>query len=139
MTGTHNAYPVSGVPYAPIGSRWWLEFGGYDGTGEPWYRFEGWPLGQSLIVKVENDGGVAGDDENDCSFTYTLTDHDGNELATEVVPERPRYPLTTYIAAPTDSYGLALYRIGEGGAIGALVLLTAFEEIEDTGDCVEEA
>ncbi len=100
-----------------------------------WYIKSPVGYGQAFTVKLVNDGGDAGDDENDCTLTYTVKDLDGNVLLEEATPERKRYPKTTYIAATEDSYGWACYRIGEGGTPGALVLLDAIEEIEATEAC----
>lgn len=57
------------------------------------------------LVEIEWDGGVAGDSSTDCTFTYTLKDLEGNELATDISPETARYPNTTYLAAAATGAG----------------------------------
>ena len=82
-----------------------------------------------FAVKVTKDGGVAGDDATDCTWTYTVKDLFGNTLGTAVAPERARYSHVAYTYAPNDSYGLACYD-GE-----TLKLLVCFGEIETSGPC----
>ncbi len=94
-----------------------------------WYVKSPVGYGQAFTVKLTNVTGNAGDDENDCTFTYDVEDLDGNQLLEAATPERKRYPKIAYAPASEDSFGLACYRIGEGGTPGALVLLDAIEEI----------
>jgi hypothetical protein len=85
-----------------------------------------------FVVKVEKDGGVAGDDETDCSFTYTVKDIYGATLDTEVSPEQSRYPETAYLEAGADdqsAYGIAGY--DEDGNL----LLLSIDEIADSSEC----
>lgn len=82
-----------------------------------------------MVVKVYDHAGEHGTAAANCAITYTIKDMAGKTLETTLTPERPRYPLTTYIGAPDASYGLAIY------TGSAWVLLVAFEEIEDTSVC----
>jgi len=94
----------------------------------------------TFMVKVEKDGGNAGSAASgtiaavNCSFTYTVKDlADETTLGTEITPERPRYPGTTYLEAGSggrSDYGVAAY-----DADGDLILLHCEGEIEDTDTC----
>lgn len=81
------------------------------------------------IVTVEKDGGVAGSPSTNCTFTYTITDLAGTELATGLTPHRSRHADCIYTQAPNGSRGWAEW------VDGAWVLLVAFQEIENSGDC----
>ncbi len=83
-----------------------------------------------FIVKVQQDGGVAGDDATNCTFTYEVFDLTGDSLEAGVEPQMARYPLCTYTKAPDDSYGLAAYNEDD-----ELLLLIAFEEIAGESVC----
>lgn len=91
------------------------------------------PQDRVILCTVETDGGTAGDETTDCDFTYAVQ-VEGNEVATLATPLRPRYPLTTYIVAPSGSYGLGLWDYS--GESKEFKLLVAFGEIEDTQECV---
>ena len=70
-----------------------------------------------VIVSV--DGGVAGDESTDCSFTYEVDDINENKLGDSLTPQKPRAPLTTYL--PGTLYGWAFW------LNGTLILLDALE------------
>jgi len=58
-------------------------------------------------VLVTKDGGQAGDADTDCSFTYTVKDLAGVELATAVSPQCGRLPKTEYVESGADSPAVA--------------------------------
>lgn len=106
-----------------------------DSIGTPdgrrrWVMFAG--PSTPLLGKLTASAGAAGDEDNDCTFTYTLADLAGNQLATGLTPKRPRFPKTTYTAAPVDSYATYAH---DGTAF---VLLDAIEEWPQSHDCEEE-
>ncbi len=82
---------------------------------------------------VRQDGGVAGDDTTNCTFTYELLTFDNVTIATGKTPFRPRYPKTTYIKAPDFSVGRVEWFGAFGG--GQVELEDTLEEIEDTSAC----
>ena len=84
-------------------------------------------LGSLFAVLVTKDGGVAGDAATDCTFTYTVKDLLGAELATALSPLRPRFAHTEYVEPGADSPGIAWY-----DADGDLQLLEAVEEVPKT-------
>ncbi len=96
----------------------------------------GTPSSDLFIVPVKKDGGVAGDDTTDCTFTYSIYRLDDTELsdalAEALAPKRKRLPLTTYIAAADSTWGLATFR-GD-----AWSLLDVYEELPDTSVCNSE-
>jgi len=96
----------------------------------------GTPSADLFVVLVQNDGGVAGDDETDCSFTYSIFRLDDTELtnplAETLTPKRKRLPLTTYIAAPDSTWGLATFKAETWS------LLDVYEELPDTSVCESE-
>ena len=57
-------------------------------------------------VKVTKDGGSVGPP---CTFTYTVDDLDGNELATDITPQTTRMAAVTYALPAADSAGLAYW------------------------------
>jgi len=68
----------------------------------------------TFAVQVEKDGGVAGDADTstDCSYTYTVNDMDGNELATGITPQVARYGSAEYAYAGeggSSTYGVATW------------------------------
>lgn len=81
------------------------------------------------IVTVAKDGGVAGSASTTCTWTYTITDLAGTELATGLTPHRPRHTNVIYTQAPDGSRGWAEWVDDEW------VLLVAFQEIENSDDC----
>ena len=94
--------------------------------------------GVPFVVTVVKDGGSAGSDEEECSYTYTVTDMDGSELGTGITPQKPRYHYVAYWyagetrtapATATSTYGLACY---DGTT---LVLLVAYGEIAKDDAC----
>jgi len=101
------------------------------GTGEKWAVVKlGVPpdsLGDLFAVLVTKDGGVAGDAATDCTFTYTVKDLFGAELATALSPLRPRFANTEYVEPSADSPGIAWY-----DPQGDLRLLEAVEEVPKT-------
>lgn len=107
------------------------------GTGEKWavvrLGLPSDPLGGTFAVKVTKDGGDAGSEDADCTFTYTVKDLAGNELGTAMTPKRPRFTHVEYAQPATDSPGLAYY-----DDQGDLQLYEAVEEIPETDVCEEE-
>jgi hypothetical protein len=97
----------------------------------------GTPSPDLFIVLMQNDGGVAGDDATDCSFTYSIFRLDDTEmsdpLAEALVPKRKRLPLTTYIAAADSTWGLATFQNETWS------LLDVYEELPDTSVCETES
>ena len=89
------------------------------------------PSGSTVAFscKVGKDGGSAGDEDNTCTFTYTVKTLTGDELGTEISPQKKRVEKCIYNQPGNDSYGLACYD-GE-----TLVLLEAFEEYPDSKVC----
>ena len=95
------------------------------------------PSTSLALVLVVKDGGVAGDDITDCTFTYaihSISDQTlSDPLAEALSPKRRRLPKTTYIAAVDGSWGLAAFRNQTWS------LLDVYEELPDTAVCTEEA
>jgi len=60
-------------------------------------------------VLVTKDGGVAGDADTDCSFTYTVKDLAGVELGTALSPQSGRLPKTEYTEPGADSPAVAYF------------------------------
>ena len=85
-----------------------------------------------VLVKVTKDGGAAGSAVDSCTFTYTVKDLAGNQLATEQTPARPRMPLVAYLAGGED--GRTAYAMAARDGT-TLVLLYVLGEIPDAGDC----
>ena len=81
-------------------------------------------------VKVTKDGGSAGDEDNNCSWTYTVTSLEGDELATGVTPEKDRYAKCAYAEPGANSPGLAYWDTTD-----TLKLYEALDEIQDTNVC----
>jgi len=81
-------------------------------------------------VKVTKDGGVAGDENNNCTWTYTVTSTAGEELGMTVTPEKPRYPKCAYDQPAAGSPGLAFWHTDH-----TIKLYEALEEIPDTNVC----
>ena len=99
-------------------------------AGETWGFF--CPVPEFFRVWCVNDGGVAGDAANNCTFEYTIylwSDRTAKNqaLLTGVSPQRPRFPLTRYLT--TDSVGLAYY----DGSTPTLAYVIG--EIGDTAPC----
>ncbi len=85
-----------------------------------------------FAVFVFNDGGAAGDDTTDCTFTYEIRSIDNVTLATGLTPRQKRLPKLTYIAAPDFSIGYAAWG---GPFLPNFALEIVLEEVEDTRDC----
>jgi len=81
-------------------------------------------------VTVTEEGGAAGDADNDCAFTYTVTSLAGDELGTAKTPEKPRYDKCMYVQPTADSPGLAYW-----DSDNVIHLYEALEEIPDTTVC----
>jgi len=124
------------------------------GTGEKWALVKlsiptAEPEVGPFVVKVEMDGGYAGSESEDCSYTYTVKSLAGDVLGTQKTPEAARYPLTEYWYGGEDAdhsdYGLACYddeSSDSGSASGSddcLVLLVAYGEKAKVTDCEESA
>jgi hypothetical protein len=96
----------------------------------------GTPSSDLFIVKVKKDGGVAGDDTTDCTFTYSIHMLDAatltNPLAEGLTPKRKRLPKTTYIAGGDSTWGMATFK-NESWS-----LLDVYEELPDTSVCETE-
>lgn len=91
---------------------------------------------QVIVVRVQNDGGVAGDLSSSCTFTYAIWDNYANylvddPLATGLAPAQIRLPNTKYVAANDNSRGLAFYDT----EASLWRLLYCFRERPDVGDC----
>lgn len=81
-----------------------------------------------IPVSCTKDGGSAGDEDNDCSFTYTISPVFGSgTLDTDLTPKKDRYPKTTY--KQSGGYGLAVY------TDGSWELLIVYSEIPDPQTC----
>jgi len=73
-------------------------------------HFEAMAVGVIYGCKVFQNGGVAGDDATNCTFTYDMRLLDGvTVIATAQGVEYARYPLCTYTAADENTYGSFLY------------------------------
>jgi len=81
-------------------------------------------------VKVTKDGGSAGDEDNNCSWTYTVTSLGGDELGTEITPEKDRYPKCAYKEPGENSPGLAYWHTDD-----TLKLYEVLDEVPDTTVC----
>lgn len=81
-------------------------------------------------VKVTKDGGVAGDENNNCTWTYTVTSVYDVELGTAITPEKARYPKCTYDQPGAATPGLAYWHTDN-----TIKLYEALEEIPDTNVC----
>jgi hypothetical protein len=79
-----------------------------------------------LPVTCASDGGSAGDSDDRCSFTYTIEDLDGNELATDV----------EYVGRNANELG-AKFAADKGIALrsGGTWVLWWANETDDTGAC----
>lgn len=91
---------------------------------------------QVIVVRVENDGGSAGDLNGSCTFTYRIWDNYADyqvdpPLAEGLSPAQIRLPNTKYVAANANSRGLAFYDTDAG----VWRLLYCFRERPDVGDC----
>jgi len=88
------------------------------------------------MVRVEKDGGVAGDVSTTCSWTYTVSDLSGNEMDTKISPEHTRMPNMKYFEAGAggrSQFGLAQW------VSGFLILVHLPGEKEDTNACEESS
>jgi len=96
-----------------------------------WSFTLGYAIGFQCFVL--QDGGVAGDDTTDCTFTYELRTFDNITIATGEPLLQSRLPKTTYIKAPDFSLGYVGWfgRTGSGG----VELDFTLEEIEDVSVC----
>jgi len=83
------------------------------------------------LVLVTKDGGVAGDADNNCTYTYTVEYlDDSTTIATTQTPETPRYAKTAYYyAGENSSSRYALWHSAEAK------LLICFGEIAQTSVC----
>jgi len=99
-----------------------------------------------VVVKVKLAGGVAGDRNNDCTFTYdvwraatptsvltnpTAAQTTAFRIATAKTPVERPILRGVHIAAPTASFGQAVFDY----LTSAWVLLVAHAERLDTGPC----
>lgn len=102
-----------------------------------WVVMVGPADGEVFTVLVVNDGGQAGGESSNCTFTYTVKDLDGNTMkknadgddATGISPEYARLANIEYEPAGENSYGLAC-RDG-----GQLKLLACLAERPKTATC----
>lgn len=85
------------------------------GTGEKWaiVHLSGALPPMLFPVLITKDGGVAGSASADCSFTYTVKDLAGVELASGLSPECGRLTKTEYAEPSADSPAVA-YRDAAG-------------------------
>jgi len=145
------ALEINGNEYVPNDTLVRLYLKGYDEAHDKmWYGFSWVSVGSTFLVKVTVDGGAAGDDTTDCSFTYSCKRLKSEVIApptidTEVSPLRKRYPKITYSTPEPDSLGVATYLPSltnfedlHFGPAPVFKLLHVLEEIEDTDICVPE-
>ena len=85
-TGTENAQEAHGLKGVPVGTRVWMRFLGYDGSGNARYIFHALSYGTMIALDLTQTGGSAGDDTTQCSYTYTVATLGGINLATVVNP-----------------------------------------------------
>lgn len=99
------------------------------GTGVQWavVRIGVSLSGMVLPVLVTVDGGSAGGPTADCSFTYTVKDLKGNQLAAELTPQVPRLTNVEYLPPAENSPGLAYL-----DAAGAVKLYHVAGEVPKT-------
>jgi len=122
------------------------------GTGEKWALVKlsipaAEPEVGPFVVKVEMDGGYAGNESEDCSYTYTVKSLSGDVLGTQKTPEAARYPRTEYWYGGEDAahsdYGLACYDNESSDSVSdsddGLILLVAYGEKAKVTDCQESA
>ena len=86
-------------------------------------------VGLMEMVNVTEDGGSAGDQSTQCSFTYTVTDIYGNQLATGATPNKQRPSIGKMVS------GDGLVGSGYFTGAGAFVLHDANEVPSPTTDC----
>lgn len=98
------------------------------GTGTKWaiVRLGGGGGSGLFPVTVSQTGGSAGTDAAKCSFTYTATDLDGNQLGTVMSPTWARPALGAMVAATKG--------VGYYDAAGAFVLYQV-DEVPDVVSC----
>jgi len=90
-----------------------------------------------FLVECTVDGGVAGDDTTDCTFTYTVIEtNNGIEIATGATPDRRRLVKTTH---KTESSNGANDDISDAWAYfetdGSFVLVWPWNELPVTAVC----
>lgn len=90
--------------------------------------------GAMFAVLVTIDGGDAGSEEANCSWTYTVTDLRGRLLGLAKSPYKRRLPQTPYTETPTDTVGQAFYDV-----LGVLQLYDANETPQVEEPCDPEA
>ena len=83
-----------------------------------------------VTVTMDAGSGHAGDENTNCTYTYTVTSLAGDELGTAKTPEKPRYEKCTYKQPGAASPGLAYW-----DSDNVLHLYEALEEIPDTTEC----
>lgn len=92
------------------------------------------PLVEGLmLVKVEKDGGDAGDASTTCTFTYTVKTLGDDTLEEEVTPEQARYENCAYLEAGAGDR--SEYAIAAKNEDNDLILLWVPGEIPDTTAC----
>lgn len=125
IVGTLNATEINFL-VPDTGSVVLLTFAGYDG-GDGLYTFSIGYRKEGFNVYVTSDGGSAGDQVTQCSFTYTVKDAWGNTLATTKAVSHPRPAVGAFVAAPAGSRAVA-FRTGL--TAGDLTLWTVAEVLD---------
>jgi hypothetical protein len=110
FTGTLNAYEVDNS-LATNNTKVLMWFAAYDGSGNPIYAFRNTTPRACFPVLVTQTGGSAGDNSTACSYTYTVTDLNGNSLLTGASPSKRRTSVGAYSAPSAGSYGLAFTEV----------------------------
>ena len=89
-----------------------------------------WQRPSIFRVLVTKDGGAAGSDAADCSFTYGVTSCAGATLGAGMTPKRPRLTKVEYEEPSAASPGLGYY-----DSDGAFQLYEAIEEFPKETTC----
>ena len=85
VTGTGTARPATPDVHAAVGTRVWLRFAGFNET-DPLYLFDPIQPGVDFRVVLNKTGGSSGSASGPTTWTYTVSDLDGNTLTTAVNP-----------------------------------------------------
>ncbi len=135
LTAGRDKYPASQQPVLREGLDRYISGGGVtEGVAGITIRSE-FVLPDFFMVKVEKDGGVAGDDTETCTFTYTVTDMADVEIATEVELEQERIEKITYLEAGAD--GRSEYASAAFDGDDELILMYVPGEVPDPNTCPE--
>ncbi len=94
------------------------------------------PVFRTILFPVDcvKDGGVAGDENSTCTFTYTVSDAVTDEVIGFTIPvERARMPNTTY------TVGLESLGFGYFDDVGTYFLMMVLDELPDPLPCPESS